>query len=309
MNSRFEIRAAAAAAAALVLAGMPQGAGVAAAQGLGLMQRGGEGPIQINATQGIEWHREALRYIANGDARARRGEVEIRADRLIAHYRQTKEGGTEIWRMEAVGGVVIASPTETAQGDRGDYDVDTGIMVLTGRNLKLTTQTDVLTARDAIEYHERPRIAFARGNALGVRGDQRIAADLLKSYMVPTRGENSALRAKRFEATGNVCLDNPSNVARGAWGDYDLDTALAHLEGSVEIQSAQGRLQGDRGEINMNTGISRLLPARTPGSGGAPAGQPSRVHGIMLPGAGDGSAATQAPQAAAQAQVKLRPCR
>ena len=39
-------------------------------------------PVQIEATQGIEWRRNDKTYIARGDATATRGDLKVRADTL-----------------------------------------------------------------------------------------------------------------------------------------------------------------------------------------------------------------------------------
>ena len=49
---------------------------------------GDDGPIQIQADSGIEWQQNQQVYIARGNAVAARGNNEVRADTLIAHYRE-----------------------------------------------------------------------------------------------------------------------------------------------------------------------------------------------------------------------------
>src|SRR6202035_5965027 len=109
-------------------------------------------PVQIQADTGIEWDQNAHLYIARGNAVATRGPGEVHADTLIAHYREAKGGGntganTEIYRVEAEGHVTMKRDAQTVVGDRAVYDVDQGIAVVTGKGLKLTTPTDVVTAR------------------------------------------------------------------------------------------------------------------------------------------------------------------
>ena len=145
--------------------------------------------------------------IARGDARATRGNVTVVADRLIAHYRKKpgaapapaqspkpdSEGGVtlgegdtsgnEIFRVEAEGHVHIFTPTDHAEADRAVYDLDQAVLVMTGRNLRLTTPSDVLTARDDMEYWAQKHMAVARGDAVVVTNDgRRLAADTLVAY-------------------------------------------------------------------------------------------------------------------------------
>ena len=52
-----------------------------------------------------------------------------------------------ISRIEAKDGVVLTTPTETAQGDFGIYNVDTNMIDLTGTNVILTHDQNVLKGR------------------------------------------------------------------------------------------------------------------------------------------------------------------
>ena len=48
----------------------------------------------------------------------------------------------------------IITPTQKAAGNKGVYDVDNGILILTG-SVRLDTKTDKITARDSLEYWEK----------------------------------------------------------------------------------------------------------------------------------------------------------
>lgn len=263
-------------------------AGPAKAQGLGLFDQQGDQqePIAIEADEGIEWRRDDRQYLARGSATATRGEVTLFGDVLIAHYRDgdaapaaaegagdAPGGGAEIYRLEAIGNVVIASPTERAQGDRGVYDVDEGVLVLTGRNLRLTTPTDLVTARDSLEYWDRRNTAVARGNAIARRGQEVVRGDVLQAFF--RDGENGQ-ELERVEGFAAVCVDNGRDVARGDYGRYDIDEDRAVLNGNVILTSGPNILRGGRAEMDMRTGVSRLL------SDGR------RVSGIIAPRQADG---------------------
>ncbi|MFM7777766.1 MAG: LptA/OstA family protein, partial [Alphaproteobacteria bacterium] len=168
-------------------------AGVASAQMAELSQGG---PIEVTARDGIEWRQHEQLVIARGAARAVRGGVTIDADLLLARYRprggapaearpqsEGPGGASEIWRLEAEGNVVITTATDRAEGDRAIYDLDQAVMVLTGRNLRLTSPDNVLTARDSLEYWPQKRMAVARGDAVVVtKDDKRVRADVLVAY-------------------------------------------------------------------------------------------------------------------------------
>lgn len=265
--------------------------------------RGGSGaPIEITASNGIEWDRDAKRYVATGNAAARQGDTSVYGDRLVAWYRDAAAGGTEIFRYEAIGNVRFETPTQKVEGDRGIFDVDSEVVVVTGRALRLTTPTDTLTARDTLEYWSAREIAVARGNAMIVSGERRMTADVMTAHFVqqqpqtrqaaaPARGQQNAragqrpapanapggndARLQRVEAFGNVHVSTPTEIARGDRGVYNMQTSIAQLAGNVRLTRGDNQMAGDFGEVNMNTGISRLLSA--PGTGDG------RVRGLLIP--------------------------
>ncbi len=291
----------------------------AAAQQLDLTHGG---PIDITASDGIEWHQADQQIIARGSARAIRGTVTVDADRLTAWYR--KKGatgapqspappaaglatdaateGTEIYRLQADGHVRIFTQTDQVQGDRATYDLDQAVLVMTGRNLKLTTPNDVLTARDDLEYWPQRRMAVARGDAVVTTSDaKRIAADTLVAYTqapvadaaatrttaTPAAATPAAARAggkpaddplagsgklERVEAFGHVSVRTATDTVTGERAVYVPDTGMARVGGNVQITRGQNQLNGAEADVNMKTGIAKLLATRS-----------GRVHGLVLP--------------------------
>jgi len=195
--------------------------------------------------------------VASGNARAARGELELMADMLTAHYRDAPDGSSEIYKITASGNVRLISPNETAQGDRGAYDVDNGIVVLLGEDLRFTTPRDVITARDSLEYYELKQMAVARGEAKAARDDRRISADVLAAHFQPDQEEK--LQLARIEAYGNVLVKTAKEFARGDRGTYFVEKELATLQGAVKITRGENQLNGDYAEVNLVTGVSRLL--------------------------------------------------
>ena len=76
-------------------------------------------PVQIEASNGIEWLSKEKIYIARGEASAKQGNLNIKCDVLKAFYRESKTQDTEIYRLEAIGNVVIKNSERTAYGDHG----------------------------------------------------------------------------------------------------------------------------------------------------------------------------------------------
>jgi lipopolysaccharide export system protein LptA len=267
-------------------AGLPR---PVAAQGLNPLAGSADSlPIDISAESGIEWQQDKQIYVARGHAVAVRGTSEVHADTLTAHYRPTKakgaEGGNEVYRLDADGHVLIKAPNRTVVGDQAVYDVDQQIGVITGRHLQLTTPTDVVTARDSLEWYDQQQIAVARGDAIAVRGDRRIRADVLTAHFIkdknaPPAASGAAKAAGGKPAppaagshTGAPAAPASARTARaGGRGAADAGhRSLAADEGSSKISrvDAQGHVvvvtttdtaRADYGVYNAETGIVTLL--------------------------------------------------
>lgn len=256
-------RAAAAVAFLLLSAFQP-----AQAQGIGLPGQSSDRPIEINADEGIEWQQNTKAYIARGNARAAQGDVAVHADTLTAYYRENKGGSTDIWRIDAVGRVRIVTPTQKAFGDKGIYDVDNGVLVLTGK-VRMETETDRITARDSLEYWEKRNLAVARGNAIAERGQNKLRADVLTAHF--RKDAKGKSRVSKVDAFDNIVITTPDEIVRSNRGVYDVETGIAKLTGSVKITRGTNQLNGEYAEVNLNTGVSRLF-----GRGGG-------VRGIFTP--------------------------
>src|SRR5690606_10116393 len=138
-----------------------------------------DAPIIIDAQEGIEWRREEQVYIARGDARIARGDMAVYADTLTAYYRGDGTRANEIYRVEATGNVRLVSPGETVYGEFAVYDVERRVLVMTGGDLRVETENEVVTARDSLEYWQDDMIVVARGNAKVVQpgAGRSVAAD------------------------------------------------------------------------------------------------------------------------------------
>jgi len=268
--SRRRTQTTAAPALALALALV---AGTALAQPASL-NMGGDRPIEVVAEGGLEFHDKERVAIARGGAVASQGDLTVKADTLAAFFRKTADGGNEIYRLTAEGGVEIRTPTQTAVGDRGVYDVDRQVAVLTGDDLRLTTEEDTVTARESLEYWRTQNLAVARGDAVATRGDNKVRADRLVGLLQDADG---ALDLTRIDAEGGVVITTPKEVARGERGSYDIGSRKAVLTGNVRVTRGDNQLIGGAAEVDLETGISRLL------AGPQAEAEKTRVRGLFIP--------------------------
>ncbi len=296
----------------------------AAAQGLSLSGVSEDRPIEVSADHGIEWQQDAQVYIARGNAMAKRGATEVHADTLTAHYRPIKgtgdkgrgdkatgdkatgEGGeTEIYRLDADGHVTIKGERQTVVGDQAVYDVDQQIGIVTGKALKMTTATDVVTARDSLEWYDQKQIAVARGDAVAVRDVKVIRADVLTAHMTkdkpppaaskPDKAAPAAAQAKprnaamplgdtdesskisRVDAQGHVLVSTETDVGRGDYGVYNADSGIATLLGNVTVTRGPNTVRGEYAVMDLNNNVSRMMAAPT-----TPGAAATRVEGLFV---------------------------
>lgn len=269
---------------AIVFALHPFFARPLAAQSLGSTfgAAGSDQPITIQAEEGIEWQQRAQVYIARGNAVAQSGDVAVKADELTAFYRETSESDSEIYRLEARGHVRIATPNEKATGDLAVYDVEQGVLVITGDDIRFRTPTETITADQSLEYWEAKGLAVARGNAIANQDGKRLRADVLSAHM--REDQAGRFTVHRVEAFGDVQIQTATEFVRADYGDYRTESGIAALSGSVKITQGSNQINGDFAEVNLNTGVSRLL-GRPSVSGGKTGGGKARVKGIFVPNA------------------------
>jgi lipopolysaccharide export system protein LptA len=253
-------------------------------------------PLTIEADQGIEWQQTNHVYIARGHATAKRGNGTVIADTLTAHYRPTAKAqggsqqtgadrtdvlnsGSQIYLVEADGHVELSGETQHAFGDHGVYDVDAGTMVLTGKNLRLETKQDTVTARDSLEWHDKEQLAVARGDAVAIRDQKRIRANVMTAEV--TRDDRGAQHIRRIDAEGDVIVNSQDQTGRGDSGVYNVDTGITTLIGHVKLNRGENELRGQYAVVDMNKSIYRLLAS--PPSDTLTSGRPARVEGLFVP--------------------------
>ncbi|MCY7338944.1 MAG: OstA family protein [Sphingomonas bacterium] len=86
-------------------------------------------PIDVAADR-IEVQDRVDRAVFAGNVKVRQGKLALDTSRLTVAY--SSGGGIQIRRLDASGGVVMTSPSETARGNFGVYDLDRKLITLIG---------------------------------------------------------------------------------------------------------------------------------------------------------------------------------
>ncbi len=136
-------------------------------------------PVDISADRG-EAQDRADRVVFAGNVLVRQLDLTLRTERLTVAY--STGDGIDINRIDASGGVVVTSPSETARGDLAVYDIDQGLITMVG-NVRLERGGSFLTGG-------RLTIDLDSGRAVmdgGLRGVNQGGGRVSGRFTVPKR--------------------------------------------------------------------------------------------------------------------------
>lgn len=245
---------------------------------LGGSMGGGKAPVEITADDAIEWLRNDHMYRARGAAIAKQGDTTIKADTLEAVY-DPALGEQSIHTITANGRVDIVSKDHSVVADRGVYDVNTGIVTLTGQNLRLSGPDMNVTATESLSYDRNGGKASARGNAVIIAQGKTLKAQIVDAWFDK---QNNLTRAT---AQGRVIIKTEQGeILESDNADYNVTTQQAVMTGNVKITREQNHLQGARATVNLKTGVSQLFGSANSDTAATGNGSGGRVRAIFFPG-------------------------
>ena len=103
---------------------MAQGTQVA----FGTIQQDTSAPVEVTADQ-LDVDQATGTAIFTGNVVIGQGAMRLSAARVVVVYREDSAG---IQSLEATGGVTLASGADAAESQRADYDIDSGVIVMSG---------------------------------------------------------------------------------------------------------------------------------------------------------------------------------
>lgn len=136
-------------------------------------------PIDVVADR-IEVQDRADRAIWSGNVRVRQAALTLDAQRLTLAY--TTGGGLQIDRLDASGGVVVRSPSETASGQFGVYDINRRLITLIGAVRLQRGDSSISGSRLTIDLTSGRAVVDGGGPGVGGRVTGR--------FTVPQRSGN-----------------------------------------------------------------------------------------------------------------------
>jgi lipopolysaccharide export system protein LptA len=141
-----------------------------------------DAPIDVAADR-IEVQDRSDRAVFAGNVQVRQASLTLETARLTVAY--SSGGGIQIRRLDASGGVTVKSPSETARGNFGIYDLDRKLITLVGA---------VQLNRDGSQINgQRLTIDLNTGRAVvdgGPAGVGQSGGRVTGRFTVPRRGGN-----------------------------------------------------------------------------------------------------------------------
>jgi len=138
-------------------------------------------PVDVSANR-IEVQERADRTLFVGDVHVKQGELTLDTARLTVAYKSA--GGIQINRLDASGGVVVRSPSETARGQFGVYDLDRKLITLVGDVVLTRGGSQIVGSRLVIDL-DSGRAVIDGGPAGVAQSGGRVTGH----FTVPKRGD------------------------------------------------------------------------------------------------------------------------
>ncbi|MEE9299968.1 MAG: LptA/OstA family protein [Alphaproteobacteria bacterium] len=149
---------------------------------------------------------------------------------------------------------------------------------------KHDTSLPIVITADSLEVKQKEQRAVFHGNVEAIQDEMVLRADVLTVHYrerdeggaSTEDGDEPAIR--RIDAVGNVFITSPEETAQADAGVYDVDRGTIVLTGDVILTRGEHVIRGDRAEIDLESGESRVLSAA---DGPTKSG---RVRGVFVPG-------------------------
>lgn len=111
------------------------------------------GKDTLSASKQLEYWEVKRFAVARGNAVATRDNKQVFADTLVAHMKPDDKGHTQVYRVDAYDNVRIRTDRETATGDRGVYNVESGVATLTGKVKLVRDDNELLGCRAEVNLN------------------------------------------------------------------------------------------------------------------------------------------------------------
>ena len=142
-------------------------------------------------------------------------------------------------------------------------------------NPKSDAAREIRIESDIMEVEQKGKRAIFTGNVDARRGTVRLRTKrLVANYREVKSGNNARTEITKLDARGGVVVTSKDQKATGNWAIMDVPSGKVTMGGSVILTQGKTVIRGEKLELDLNSGRSRLIGSAA--SGG-------RVKGVFVP--------------------------
>ncbi|MEG9862569.1 MAG: LptA/OstA family protein [Parvularculales bacterium] len=136
---------------------------------------------------------------------------------------------------------------------------------LVGNSLSGYSDTPIEIEADTLDINQNTQKATFTGQVRVTQNSLQLVADHLTIYywsQDDSKADEDEKRSpfRRLEAEGNATVTpNDNQSAHGDWMQYEANAQYITMEGNVILRQGENVVQGERLEIDLTTGDSRML--------------------------------------------------
>jgi lipopolysaccharide transport protein LptA len=196
-----------------------------------------------------------------GDVVVKHRTMDLRCDEMIASY----NGPREVTRVECVGNVRAVDGERTAKGERADFDVPKGVLVVTGNPEARDAKTQLRGSQVRMTLGTRN---YEVENAVVTVDAAPLAQQRRKTggKEAPAPSTPAEISARRVSGTPTQAVFSGDVVVKHRTMDLRCDKMIAYYNGAGEVTRSDcvGNVRavdgvrtakGERAEFNVPTGV------------------------------------------------------
>jgi len=108
---------------------------------------------------------------------------------------------------------------------------------------------------DSMQWNDKEKIAYAKGNAEANQGERKLSADELIVHLNKNNNNNEVVM---IEAQGNVIFITKTEIGSGEKAKYDLIKNYIIIEDNVQLKKEGNVMVGQYLEMDLLTGVSKI---------------------------------------------------
>lgn len=146
------------------------------------------------------------------------------------------------------------------------------------------SNADIVFGADHMELQDKQNRVILTGNVKVTQAEMTLTASRMTvAYSGKALSGGATPQASRVDASGNVVVTRPGQVARSSYGIYDVNRRVVIMMGGVTLTQGANTVSGSRLTINLDTGKA-VIDGSGVVSGGSTPGAPVASSGGRVTG-------------------------